>query len=707
MKIALTLLFLFCASLVSIAQEFNENELRSKLEKLSRKEQLKLIDSLANTYSVENNLIGIKQFDFLIGYVKKNNFPKNTIAGLFYARASLFRKQSEFSRAINDFKQAETIYSQLKDQKGLSSIYTGYSNLYFSVGDNIKAINYIHQAIKICENLKNEDGMAVSYNSLANIYLSLKNYDSTLYYYKKSYKIYQDKSGSYQKALLLDNISMVYVEKNIADSAYIYSKLAREEAGKIDDTYLELQVLLNATGIEELLGHPQLQLEIAERALFLADSLQVPVYQIYTKANYASALQKNKKNKEALQLFNSILPEAKAFQSPDLMKELYSSISEIHDELNRSDSAFKYFKLAVAMQDSMDKQLAADKVNELIARNQLENKENKILYEKQLRKAEKEAFEVEKESLEETQKWQWWIILISILGITLTVVLLVIISKRLAENRKLNKLMKERNTEIIEKNNLLHESKQEIISSITYAKRIQYALLAHDDLLKKNLPEHFVLFRPKDIVSGDFYWATEKSSLKGNEKEFYLAVCDSTGHGVPGAFMSLLNISFLNEAINEKNISTPDKVLNHVRERLIKNMEGAKDGMDAILIRFNGMKMQYAAAHNQPVVIRNGEKLVLKADKLPVGLDERNENFSLFEFEFQKNDLLFLITDGYADQFGGPHNKKFKTKRLHELLASCHDKSLDEMNDLLIKTHENWKMNNEQIDDICIIGMRI
>ncbi|MCC6837421.1 MAG: SpoIIE family protein phosphatase, partial [Bacteroidia bacterium] len=252
--------------------------------------------------------------------------------------------------------------------------------------------------------------------------------------------------------------------------------------------------------------------------------------------------------------------------------------------------------------------------------------------------------------------------------------------------------------------NIIEEKQKEISASINYAKRIQYALLAHDELLKTNLPDHFVLFKPKDIVSGDFYWATQK------EDKFYLAVCDSTGHGVPGAFMSLLNISFLNEAINEKNMEEPNRILEHVRKRLIKNIsqEGAQDGMDGILICFDrkNNSITYAAAHNKPILMKGTELIELPADKMPIGKGEKNEPFLLHTISAQNGDMLYLFTDGYADQFGGEHGKKFKYKQLEELFRKISSESLNNQREKLETTFINWQGKLEQIDDVCIIGIR-
>ncbi len=258
--------------------------------------------------------------------------------------------------------------------------------------------------------------------------------------------------------------------------------------------------------------------------------------------------------------------------------------------------------------------------------------------------------------------------------------------------------------------NELEEKNNEILDSINYAQRIQHALLASNAMLKKNLPEHFVLFKPKDIVSGDFYWACEAHG------KFYFVIADSTGHGVPGAFMSLLNISFLNEAINEKGIQKPNDVLAHVRQRLISSLtiegstEGGNDGMDCILMAFDKKKntLEVSCAHNPLLILHNNELKEIAADKIPVGKSVKNEMpFTLHAIELKKNDILYAFTDGFADQFGGPKGKKLKYKQLCETLVSDKDLPMQKQKENLLALFTQWKGNLEQVDDVLIAGIRI
>ena len=262
---------------------------------------------------------------------------------------------------------------------------------------------------------------------------------------------------------------------------------------------------------------------------------------------------------------------------------------------------------------------------------------------------------------------------------------------------------------IIKQKDIIEEKQKEILDSINYAKRIQFSLLASENLLNQNLPDHFVLFKPKDVVSGDFYWAAP------TPEGFIFITADCTGHGVPGAFMSLLNISKLSQAINENKITRPDLILNNIRTEIIKalNTEGSeesKDGMDAVLCKLDikNMKLQYAAANNPFYIIRDNELLLCKADKMPVGKGHDDSiSFTFNEIALQKGDIIYTFTDGYADQFGGTKGKKFKYKQLEDILLSICSLPMKEQSALLNQKFEDWKGSLDQVDDVLIIGTKI
>lgn len=283
--------------------------------------------------------------------------------------------------------------------------------------------------------------------------------------------------------------------------------------------------------------------------------------------------------------------------------------------------------------------------------------------------------------------------------------------RKLQQDKKiLAQKVKERTIEIERQRDQIALQNKEITSSIMYAKRIQSAVLPSKDLIERLLPQHFILFKPRDIVSGDFYWITEK------DDKVILVASDCTGHGVPGAFMSMLGVSLLNEIINNVQELSACEILNQLRSNVKKTLsqkgrqDETKDGMDLVLciFDFGRQTVQFAGAYNPLWLIRDNELIVFKGDKMPIGIYVGAEKpFTCQDIEIKKNDIIYLLSDGYADQFGGPDEKKFKSGNLKELLLAIHKKPLSQQKEMLDKTIEDWKGDLQQIDDIMIMGLKI
>jgi ligand-binding sensor domain-containing protein/serine phosphatase RsbU (regulator of sigma subunit) len=282
--------------------------------------------------------------------------------------------------------------------------------------------------------------------------------------------------------------------------------------------------------------------------------------------------------------------------------------------------------------------------------------------------------------------------------------------------QQLEQTVKDRTSEVVQQKELIEVKQKEIVDSINYAKRIQGAMLASDQLFDSNLKNYFLFFQPKDIVSGDFYWASAMAN--GN---FVLVTADSTGHGVPGAMMSMLNISCLNEAVSERKLTDPAEILNHARQRIISSLsqdgslEGGKDGMDCSVIAFDfkKKKLLYAGANNAVWIARKNaegvtELLELKPDRMPVGKHDKDTvPFTTRAMDLQKDDIVFALTDGIADQFGGPKGKKFSYRKLKELLVSNSEKPLAEQKQALQRAVDIWKRDLEQVDDMLLVGIKL
>lgn len=284
-------------------------------------------------------------------------------------------------------------------------------------------------------------------------------------------------------------------------------------------------------------------------------------------------------------------------------------------------------------------------------------------------------------------------------------------TRRLVQEKiQLEKIVAERTAEVRKQKDEIEQQKEEIEDSIHYASRIQRAVLPTKERLDAMLTDYFILFKPRDIVSGDFYWMGEK------DNKVVLIAADCTGHGVPGAFMSMLGVSFLNDIVNKNDIIQSALILNELRTN-VKSMlkqegkEGeAKDGMDValIIIDYNNMKVQFSGAYNPLYLYRNKELIEYKADKMPIGIYvKEKESFTTNEIDIQKGDALYIFSDGFVDQFGGPNERKFMTKNFKLLLGDICDKPMVEQREILDKTNVEWRGKIDQIDDIIVVGVRI
>jgi serine phosphatase RsbU (regulator of sigma subunit) len=312
-----------------------------------------------------------------------------------------------------------------------------------------------------------------------------------------------------------------------------------------------------------------------------------------------------------------------------------------------------------------------------------------------------------------------WAYTIYVIAFILFVFLAIRVSaRRLRQQKeKLEQIVKERTAEVVEQKHQIEKQKVDleeaytgIQDSIVYSQRIQNAILPTVEEIKRIVPESFVLFFPRDIVSGDFYWFAGKNGLK------FIACVDCTGHGVPGALMSMVGNTLLNQIILEKNITAPDQILNNLHEGVrhaLKQDAGGdtRDGMDLSLIVIDEQKrvMHYAGANRNLWIIRNGALLETKANKFPIAGDQREEErrFTAHTIPLLKNDVVYMTTDGYADQFGGPRGKKFMVKQLTRLLLEIHGNPMAEQKQILEKSFSTWKGSNEQVDDVLVIGIRI
>ena len=315
-----------------------------------------------------------------------------------------------------------------------------------------------------------------------------------------------------------------------------------------------------------------------------------------------------------------------------------------------------------------------------------------------------------KNQLQEAGLKRQRVIIFSVIGIAVIILGFGFITYRQYQaKKKANILLEEQNIEIKQQRDQIFQQKQEITDSIEYASRIQDAVLPRDMILNK-LQDHFILFKPRDIVSGDYYWMTQKDG-----KTVILAA-DCTGHGVPGAFMSMLGISFMNEIVNKSDMTQPNEILNKLRDNVVNSLhqtgeEGeTQDGMDLALcvINNNKSKLQYSGAYNPLFLIRDDKLTEYKPDKMPIGIyKEKTGSFTNHEIDIREGDIFYMFSDGYVDQFGGPKAKKFMARKFKDLLLSIFHKPMKEQKEILDNILEDWKGEIDQIDDILVMGFKI
>ncbi|MEK6844713.1 MAG: tetratricopeptide repeat protein, partial [Nanoarchaeota archaeon] len=514
-----------------------------------------------------------------------------------------------------------------------------------------KALEYYNKSFNIMKKLNDSLGISHALNNFGAIFEEQKEHKKALKYFFNSLEIANKIKNKDQEALCYDNIAIVYRKENNIEKAFEYYQ-------------------------KSLIIHKELEDKEGLATNF------INICDIYLKKkNYSLAL-KNLKKADTL---------AKEINSLDLSKDIYLNFSEVYEAKDNLDSALKYYKKFSETKDSLLNSESLKQVAEIETKYQTEKKE-----------LENTSLKKDNQIIEEKNTKQKWGLfgLIGILGLG------GIFGYSLHKSRK---KIQEKNREITEKN-------REITDSINYAKNIQTSILPKEEEFNKLLPENFVFYKPKDIVSGDFYWLTEK-----DEKIFFSA-CDCTGHGVPGAFIHATINAFLNSAINEKQLEKPNEIFNYVRKNIINSLKSKgenieqKDGMDSVLCVLDKSQntLEFACANNPLYLIRDNKITDFKEDRMPVGYSDELKPFKNNVIELKKNDMIYLFSDGYPSQFGGPKGKKFMKKNLRELLFSISQKPVNEQKEILNKTIDDWmayinpnnKKPYEQTDDLCVIGVR-
>ena len=620
----------------------------------------------------------------------------------------------DIPKALDEYQNSLNVQTELKDKVGISAALSNIGNVYVSQGYHQKALEYCLKSLECELEINDPANIALAYNNVGVIYARMDSLATALYYYNKSLKIYEDLKNENGIASIFNNLGFMYKnigELNKALDYYNKSLAIRENTN-------------NKAGISLSLNNIG---DVYYKQGFLAKALE----------NYQRGLRIREELKDKVGIATSLIGMAqvnydlgsiaasRAFAERCL--KLSQEFSNLKNILSISKLLIKIYeklgdyKLAYQMQDLLD----ATEAQIMTENNKKATVTDNLRRTYQIKMAQDSVRMMEEKQLLGTKIKQERTFAYSLyFGLAAILIFSIFIYNRLRVARNQKKIIQGQKTEVEEKRKLaderlglahhqkqlIEEKQNEIVSSIEYAKRIQQAMITGEKYISDHFKlEHFILYKPKDIVSGDFYWAAH------DKNKFYLATADCTGHGVPGALMSLLNILFLNTNILDKEIRTPSKILDKQRKDIISALnptgnENSRDGMDCVLCEFDvkNKTLSFGAANNPLWLIRDGELKIFKGDKMPVGkYEDEPADFTTQNIALKKGDLIYTFTDGFTDQFGGAKNKKFKYSQLSSLLVNNKDLSMLEQKQLLIRTMETWRGDNEQVDDILIIGVKI
>lgn len=621
----------------------------------------------------------------------------------------------ENEKALERFEEAEKIYKARKDMSGVSNSYDNMAGCYLNLGKKDVSLKLYLKSLKIKEDEKDERGFATSYMNIASIYLELLDTAKTLEFYQKAMDITKRLNDEYRYSHVLRMIAVVYMfqgkfeesEKLLNESIAINKKL--NDVPGLSSGYLTLGNLYKKKNdLDKSLAYYLDALKIKEEMgekVSIAGLLSNIGVIYYDKKQYRESI---KYHEKALAMRREI---KNGLGISDSYLALANSYSSMADFKNAYEYQVKYHKAW----DSVYNNTITQQIAEMNTKYETAKKDKEIL---ERTAGEKEAkVRAEREALESKTANQRFVYLA--IGFVLVLVLAIFTYRANLQRKKANALLESANAKLAESNdeimaqkfeilnqkNLVEVKQKEILDSISYAKRLQEAILPPLALVTKTLPDSFVIYQPKDIVAGDFYWM---EVVKGT---VLIAVADCTGHGVPGAMVSVVCSNALNRAVNEFGLNDPGAILDKVRELVVETFEKSesdvKDGMDISLCTIRGTEVKWAGANNPLWYYQDGGIKKIAANKQPIGKSDHSQPFTTHAVHLKKGDCVYLFSDGFADQFGGPGGKKYKTKQMEELFARTMADRMNDQRDRILSEFIAWKGNLEQIDDVCIIGIRV
>ena len=741
-----------------------------------------LFIKLGDVFEVDNPDSAEHCYKFALKAAIKNSNSK--FITICYNKVGLFYSNNgNYKAAIKAYQTLLNVMIIQKNEPEVAYCYLNIGEVYMYQGNYLKALDLYQKALKIFEkysksnnltvSLSCKKGMVRSYNDIGTIHAENQALPLSLEYFKKALSTEEQIGDKRVISGCYNNIGIIYYMQSDYPQAIEYYKKSLKTAEEINDKPGMSERYNNLGLVYADKGNNNLAINYYLKSFKIDEELGDKKGMAIVLGNISLLNNQIKNYREAIKYAERSLEIAKNIGSLDEQKCAYNYLSTAYDSLKNYKKTSQYLKLFKLLNDSIYNIESGKQIKEMEAIYQTEKKQKEI----ELLNKDKELQNA-KISKQETQK------IGLIAGIILMLVLLVVIFVSYNQKKKANKLLVFQKHQIEEKNEELNQQNEEIASqrdeiesqrdllinqkehieeihkevtdSINYAKRIQEAVLPVSAPARAVLGEHFILFKPKDIVSGDFYWTTK---IVGNRQSavnspqsavnspqtadcklptadlLIVVVADCTGHGVPGAFMSMLGISFLNEIVRKQEITQANHILNELRKEIVNalqqkgQVDEQKDGMDISLLVVNTEtnECQWAGANNPLYIVRGGQnpqgltkpELLqnlegleeIKGDKMPIAIYLVMNEFTNHNFNVEKGDCLYLFSDGFSDQYGGSNKRKFMSGNFKKLLQNISSKSMKEQKKILSETIDSWMNYSgktyEQTDDITVLGIKI
>jgi serine phosphatase RsbU (regulator of sigma subunit) len=576
----------------------------------------------------------------------------------------------EYKLALFYYLKTFHIHEALGNKKGLLTASGSIGNVFLDMRQPDQALKYLEQTLIISKELSNKRGMASALLSIGTVYSEKKDFKKALEYAFEALKLFQEINFTEATATCYNNIADSYHNMKDYPKAMFYVTKAFETYKETGNVYGMALALNNLGDFYTSTGDPE----------------------------------------KALTYYKRGLEQAKLIGATDRIVAAYRGISLAYKKMGNYKEALSMNEIYQKMNDSIYNTESAKQLAEMQTRFETEKKAKEI-----------DLLTKDKKIKEDELTRQRLIIWTIAIGGVLVLLLALLAIRANVQKRKANRELEVKNKKIETAYNIIEVQHKDIKDSIRYAERLQNAILPTVSFEKEFGKNAFVLYKPKDIVSGDFYWFESTVNNTG-EKQVLFAAVDCTGHGVPGAFMSIVGHNLLKQAVKEHRKTKPSEILDELNAGLSETLRQkeedsvVKDGMDMALCALNKKdnkhSLEFSGANNPVWIIRSNAQPTLeeiKGDKFPVGIfiGEKLNQFKSHTTELFPGDTVYVFTDGYADQFGGEKGKKFKYKPLQQLLLSIQDKSMPEQKEILDKTIVSWMGALEQVDDILIIGVRI